>query len=124
MITPLPHTKYLIYLLHFDQPVGRARHYLGITKAERLPKRMREHQVGNAASLTRLAGSRSIGWTLAGLWPTDDPALEKKMKRAGHLNHRCSECANPGHVHNLFAAVHHFTPIAKLRSEDVLSFPS
>lgn len=92
--TPIQ-SRYVVYLLHFDAQVGSARHYLGICKAQRLHRRQMQHAAGNGAALTREACRLGIGWTVVRLYPTDTPALEKRLKRSGHFADRCPICS-PG----------------------------
>lgn len=81
-----------IYLLHFDRNVGQARHYLGITRADRLDERLAEHCGEHAASLTSRAAQQQIPFTLVRTWPAETYADERRMKRAGHLRERCPIC--------------------------------
>ena len=88
----------VIYLLHFDRPVGTGRgpvqHYLGWARC--LGARLHRHQKGwrGAAALTRSAKRQGIGFRLVAVWPgtRDD---ERAMKR------RCERwrlCPDPGCV--------------------------
>jgi len=90
--TPIQ-SRYVVYLLHFDAPVANARHYLGICKTARLHRRQMQHAAGNGAALTREAGRLGISWTVVRLYPTNDPALERRLKRSGHFAERCPLCS-------------------------------
>lgn len=83
-----------VYLIHLAEPVGRARHYTGIAKADRLPLRMREHGHGYGAVLTRKAAERGIAMYLAGAVSVDHPSEERRIKRQGHAKARCLICRN------------------------------
>lgn len=87
-----PETMFTIYLLHFDRPVRGSQHYLGITNQKRLETRLREHQNGYGARLTKLAALAQVPFTLAAFWDTTDPALERKLKRDSHFPRRCPIC--------------------------------
>ena len=84
----------MIYLIHFATPVGRARHYTGITRTERLPVRLRQHGHGNGARLTKRAAREGVAMYLAARVGVDDPSEEKRIKRRGHAKTRCLICRN------------------------------
>lgn len=46
-----------IYLIHFDQPVAHARHYLGWTS--NLAERLRDHLRGQGSPLVRATGGQA-----------------------------------------------------------------
>lgn len=77
-----------IYLLHFSQPFGHARHYLGW--ARDLERRLEHHRRGTGANLMRHAGMAGVTFQLARTWPgtrTD----ERRMHNGGHAR-RCPVC--------------------------------
>jgi hypothetical protein len=82
----------LVYLLHFDAPLGRFKHYVGSTRAYLLPHRMRQHQSGNGARITSRLVQEGIGFTLARIWRGADRVAERKIKRAGHYTALCPIC--------------------------------
>lgn len=84
----------IVYLLHLASPVGRARHYTGITRKDRLPERLREHGHGRGASLTRKAAERHIAMFLASCVSVNHPSEEKTIKQRGHAKNRCLICRN------------------------------
>lgn len=52
-----------VYLIHFDQPIGHARHYLGYTV--NVDKRMAMHSRGAGARLMEVVKERGISWAVA-----------------------------------------------------------
>lgn len=56
----------LIYLLHFDEPLHHAKHYLGSTA--RLIGRLKEHACGDGARLTQVLHEQHKGWIVAALF--------------------------------------------------------
>lgn len=86
---PMP---YAVYLLHFDRPIGRYSHYLGICQRERLHWRMLEHLRGKGAKITARAAERGIGWTIAATWEAEDHTAERKLKTNSHLRRHCAIC--------------------------------
>jgi predicted GIY-YIG superfamily endonuclease len=87
-------TEFVVYLIHLSSPVGRARHYTGITRRNRLAERMREHGHGRGASLTAKAVERGIPMFLACCVSVNHPSEEKRIKRRGHARSRCLICRN------------------------------
>lgn len=83
---------YVVYLLHFDRPIGKARHYIGITRVDRFEKRLREHANGRGSRLTSAAIKRGVRLYLAHLWSSCDPNLERRIKRRAPAKHYCSYC--------------------------------
>ena len=83
---------YIVYVLHFDRPVGPARHYIGITRRERLAQRMHDHQGTSASWLTAKAAKLGIGFTLAKTFDAESHADEQRIKRAGHFDKICPIC--------------------------------
>lgn len=87
-------TPYVVYLIHLAAPIGRARHYTGITRRERLPDRMREHGHGRGAVLTAKAAAKGIPMYLASSVGVNHPSEERTIKRRGHAKSRCLICRN------------------------------
>jgi hypothetical protein len=86
----------VIYLLHFDQPIGDltnprgfASHYTGWTL--NLPLRLQEHAAGRGARLMQVVGEAGIGWQLARIW-TGTRTRERSLKRSGGAARRCPVC--------------------------------
>ncbi len=82
----------VLYLLHFAPPHKGAMHYLGITKASTIGRRLNDHQRGKGAGITRRALESGSTLTLVRLWHNATHQLERKVKRAGHLNKLCPLC--------------------------------
>ena len=86
----------LIYLIHFDQPIGDlhnprgfASHYTGWTLD--LPTRLVDHAAGRGARLMEVVGEQGIGWQLARIW-TGTRTRERSLKRSGGAARRCPVC--------------------------------
>ena len=85
----------VIYLLHFDQPIGDptnprgfASHYTGWTLD--LPARLVDHAAGRGARLMQVVGELGIGWQLARIW-TGTRTRERSLKQRG-ATRRCPVC--------------------------------
>jgi predicted GIY-YIG superfamily endonuclease len=88
-----------VYLLHFDEPFGHARHYCGW--ASDLHARLAHHAAGTGANLLRHVAAAGIGWTLVRTWP-GDRREERRLKRRGGATDRCPAC-RPGLEEHLLA---------------------
>jgi hypothetical protein len=94
----LPELTHVVYLIHFDVPIARARHYVGICRSERLALRLREHAHRRGASLTAALARRNTCLHLARLWPALSPELERTIKARGRYEHHCPICRTGSHA--------------------------
>lgn len=78
-----------VYLFHFDKRLHHAGHYLGFT--ENLEERIRQHQSGKGANLTRVATQQGIKLILARTWK-GDRALERQLKKRKNSPRLCPYC--------------------------------
>ncbi len=80
------------YLIHFKEPLGRARHYLGMSGdiAERLVR----HAKGKGAAIMRAVKKKGIEWDVVRDWRCetiyDAEQLEKSLK--GNSTRNCPVC--------------------------------
>lgn len=91
----------VVYLLHFDQPLHHARHYIGFCQSyEGLESRFEHHAKGHGSRLLRAVGG---GWKLVRLWTgsRDDERRLKNRKEAPALCPVC--CQRPKPVKGLEA---------------------
>lgn len=72
-----------VYLLHFDQPLGHARHYSGYSRQRDCQQRLERHAAGIGARLLKVALERGISWQVAKIWPEGDRAFERSLKARG-----------------------------------------
>jgi predicted GIY-YIG superfamily endonuclease len=87
-----PEGHLAVYLLHFEEPVDGARHYVGITTYARLGARMIEHTTGRGARLTSSACRVGVAWRLAHVWRTDQAALEPTLIGMAERAPLCPVC--------------------------------
>jgi predicted GIY-YIG superfamily endonuclease len=78
------------YLIHFERPVGRFKHYLGYTT--NLAQRWGDHKAGRGSRLTKAAVRQGIRMTLARLWSNGSKHLEIELKRANNFKRHCPIC--------------------------------
>jgi len=88
----------MIYLLHSTVRLGTpgrggACHYLGHTADNRLEERLHEHMSGRSRiAIIRAFVERGADLILARVWDGGTPALERYLKRAGHIDELCPIC--------------------------------
>jgi len=82
----------VIYLIHFDKPIGKARHYLGTCNDNRLEARLIEHARGHGARLTKAVADRGIPMWLARVFPELSFEQEKRIKRDVSFKNLCPLC--------------------------------
>lgn len=82
----------MIYLLHFDPPIGRTSHYLGCCKEDRLQARLREHALGEGARLIAYAVKHGRRLWLARTFPGAGFEMEAVLKRHGRFRLMCPLC--------------------------------
>ena len=61
-----------IYLIHFDEKLSHAQHYLGYTGGD-LEARLERHRNGNGARLMQVIEERGITWRLVRTWSGGRP---------------------------------------------------
>lgn len=86
-------TTFIIYLLHFEQRVGRIQHYIGITRADQMTRRMRAHANGYGCATTRRAFKASVPMRLARTWKVESRSAERSIKDRGHAFTMCPICS-------------------------------
>lgn len=88
--------KNVCYLIHFDEPIGNAQHYLGY--ASDLSVRISQHRSGHGSKLTGRANFLGIGWRVVRVWRDGTPAIERKLKSMGAAD-LCPHCSR--YIRNL-----------------------
>lgn len=78
-----------VYLLHFDNPISHARHYLGF--AEELMPRLHAHRFGHGARLTQVACERGVSFQLVRAWK-GSRRDERKLKNQKNAPRFCPYC--------------------------------
>lgn len=78
-----------VYLLHFDQPLAHARHYIGFTTD--IDGRLRRHERGGGSCLIAAIAGRNIGYIVARVW-RGDGNFERKLKRQKNGPRLCPIC--------------------------------
>ncbi len=87
-----------VYLLHFDQPLHHARHYLGTTK--NLPYRIHQHLNGEGSPLVKAVMDAGILVHLATTWEGGHD-LERQLKNRHNSPKLCPICQAEAHLRTL-----------------------
>jgi len=82
-----------VYLLHFEEPIAHAKHYLG--SAKDLKQRLKQHRQGRGARLLEVAKEKGINFKVSRVWTTknDKRDLEKKLKARKNSPCLCPFCS-------------------------------
>jgi len=68
-----------VYLIHFDKPLGHARHYVGYSA--NLTNRWLRHNQSSGSALLRACNQRGIKYHIARVWLDVEQSLERKIKK-------------------------------------------
>ena len=86
----------MVYLIHFDVPLGdlnnprgRAQHYLGYT--DDLEARLEQHRSGNGSAIMAAVVERGISWSVVRTWESGR-TLERKLKDQHNTPRFCPLC--------------------------------
>lgn len=82
-----------IYILHFDDPLAHAQHYVGMTG--NLRQRLEAHASGTGARLTEVLRDSNKPWTLGGLFQTtatNARRVERELKESKNVARFCDIC--------------------------------
>lgn len=83
--------KYVVYLIHFSQPLAHSSHYAGMTT--NLNNRLNLHLMGRSGShIMRAVYLARIPWQLARTWQTDNSLFERQLKDSHNLARYCPVC--------------------------------
>jgi predicted GIY-YIG superfamily endonuclease len=83
----------VVYLIHFQIPYRRARHYMGVTSD--LAQRLEDHRRGAGSALMAAVTKAGIEWEVVRTWP-GDRKLERRMKRWKNSPRLCPVCRGEG----------------------------
>lgn len=86
-----------VYLVHFHQPFGHARHYLGWATDDQVARRLDHHRRGSGSNLLRHVANAGITWELARLWPGASRTEERRLKDRGGSGRHCPICDAESH---------------------------
>jgi predicted GIY-YIG superfamily endonuclease len=97
----MPH----VYLIHFEERLHHAGHYLGYSKM--LTVRIWLHKINQGAKLIQAVNKAGIPWQVVRTWTVDSQELERLLKNQKNSPKLCPIC-NPaltGKVENQYQEV-------------------
>ena len=84
----------VVYLIHFDKPIGsdrhQAQHYLGATR--NLDERIQRHRTGRGSQIMTYVSQHGIQWEVSRTWDDAEPDLEKRLKSWHKARQLCPIC--------------------------------
>lgn len=81
----------MIYIIHFDEKLHHAQHYVGYCKEERFELRLLEHGTGIGAKIIRALIKKNIHYRVAVTFP-GDRKVERKIKNQKNTRRYCPIC--------------------------------
>lgn len=81
----------MVYLIHFDQNLKHARHYIGFT--DDLQKRLKTHRAGYGGRLMAAVIENGINWRVARTWPDATRNNERYLKNKKNAPALCPICS-------------------------------
>ena len=84
----------MVYLIHFEEKLHHAQHYLGFVE-KNLNGRIARHKSGQGAMLLRACNVKGIQWQLVRVWPDGDRSFERKLKNWKKARRLCPCCGQP-----------------------------
>ena len=79
-----------VYVLHFEQPFGHARHYTGYS--EDIAGRIWHHSHGTGANLMKHVVDAGIEFRVAVVYLDADREKERRLKNSGSASRYCPIC--------------------------------
>ena len=79
----------MVYLIHFDRPYKRAKHYIGFT--DNLDARMDCHRHGHGSKLLKAVNDAGIGYRVVRTWD-GDRSVERRLKNWKKASDLCPVC--------------------------------
>jgi len=84
----------MVYLIHFEQPLHHAQHYIGCVEGGRteLLRRLSRHRRGVGAKLMRAVTKAGIDWMCVETWPNLGRGFERWLKNQKNAKRYCPMC--------------------------------
>lgn len=82
--------KGTVYLIHLDEKISHAQHYIGWTNF--FEKRIEHHRNGNGAKFLAEAVRLSINFEVVRTWKNKDGNFERKLKNQKNARRLCPKC--------------------------------
>lgn len=82
----------MVYLIHLDQKLAHAGHYLGFCEDNDPARRIARHKAGNGSRLLRAANAAGIDYAVVRVWQDADRNFERKLKNRKNTPQLCPIC--------------------------------
>lgn len=82
----------MVYLIHFDQKLKHAQHYLGYSKKDTPDDRLLVHRAGNGAKILRELNRLGIGYKIVRIWQDGNRKFERQLKNRKNSSKLCPIC--------------------------------
>lgn len=85
----------MVYLIHFDEKLAHAQHYLGFSIRTDIGKRIKEHQGkgrSKGAKIMAAVNAAKIGWSVVRIWENADRNFERLLKKRKNTSKFCPIC--------------------------------
>lgn len=83
----------VIYLLHFEQPLQHAQHYVGFCeKLEGVDSRLEYHATGRGSRLMAAVSAAGIEWRIVRLW--EGTRNDERRLHKAHSRLYCPSCSS------------------------------
>lgn len=82
----------MVYLIHFDDKLHHAQHYLGFTESETMEQRIARHRSGSGAKILRACNEAGISYEVVKTWPAGTRDFERSLKKRKCARKMCPVC--------------------------------
>jgi hypothetical protein len=81
-----------VYLIHFQQALHHAKHYVGFTAASSPLPRLQEHRTNRGARLLMVLNTLGIPYHVVRIWRFKTRKDERALKSKKHISRLCPYC--------------------------------
>ena len=85
-----------VYLIHLDQKICHAQHYIGYTRLDSVEQRLNRHKSGSGARFLQYANQIGVNYSIVKTWTFSNwksaRAFERKLKSQKHAPRLCPVC--------------------------------
>jgi len=82
----------MVYLIHFENKLSHAQHYIGYCEDGRLDQRFAEHLAGTGANILKVCNERGIKYEVARTWAKWGRKKERFLKNTKSAPKYCPIC--------------------------------
>lgn len=82
----------MVYLIHLDEPLAHAQHYLGFTIHDDPTIRLEEHKKSQGSRMLAACNRAGIDYGIVRTWPEGDRNFERSLKNRKKTARLCPVC--------------------------------